>query len=121
MKLSRHAKAVVAAVVAVLYAGLLAWQTATGNNGFQPTDLFPVTAAVGAAILTWLVPILPEFPHAKTLVAGFLQAIAAVGVLYENDGVAPNVAAVLLAVAGTVAVHTVTNSTAPTSGGEHVA
>lgn len=104
--MSQHLKAIVAALIAVVYAGLLAWQAASGN-GFQAVDLFPLTAAVGAAVLTYLVPEVPELRNAKAIVMGVLQAVAAVGVLYQNDGLAPNVTAVALAVLGTVLVQKV--------------
>jgi hypothetical protein len=104
--LTPYRKAVVSALVAVAYAGLLVWQVQSGN-GFQATDLFPVTAAVGGALLTYLVPLSPDAPHLKTVVAGVLQAVAAVAVLFQNGGTGPNVTAVLLAVFGTVVVHKV--------------
>lgn len=107
--MSQHAKALVAALVAVLYAGLTAWQDNVGGGHFHPVQLFPLTAAIGGAVLTYLVPNVPELPYAKAAVTGVLGAVAAVAVLFQDGGVTPNVVAVLLAVLGTVAVHQVPN------------
>lgn len=104
--LTPYRKAVAAALVAVAYTALLVWQVQVGN-GFQATDLFPVIAAAGGAVLTYLVPLSPDAPHLKTVVAGVLQALAAVSVLFQNNGTAPNVTAVALAVLGTLVVHKV--------------
>jgi hypothetical protein len=121
--LSPYRKAVVAALISVLYAGLVVWQVQVGD-GFQATDLFPLVAAVAAAVLTYVAPVFPEYPHLKTVVAGLAQAVAAIAVLFQNTGTAPNVVAVLIAALGTFAVHKAVNAPSSTSrapAGEHEA
>lgn len=115
--LSPYRKAVIAAIVAVVYAGLVAWHANSDGHGFHWVDAFPIVAAVGGAILTYLVPLSEDAPHLKTLVTGVLQGVAAVSVLFQNDGVAHNLLAVLVAALGTVTVHQVRNATAAETAG----
>lgn len=113
--MSKYAKSLVASLIAVLYAGLTAWQANVGSGHFHAVALFPVTAAVGAAVLTYVIPNVPELPYAKAVVTGVLQAVAALAVLYQDGGVTSNVVAALLAIVSTVVVHQVPNAVPATA------
>jgi hypothetical protein len=117
---SKYAKAVVAALLAVLQVALLAWQAHTGD-GFQALDLIPVSTAVAGAVLTYLVPNVPQLPWAKAAVTTVIQILAALEVLYQNGPVGVNVTAVLVAVIGAVVVYQVPNASAVRPAGVHEA
>ena len=107
--MSTYAKSIIAALVAAAYAVLLAWQAATGD-GYQTLDVLPVAAALGGAVLTYLVPNVPQLPWAKTAVQLVLGIVAALSQLFADGASGVSLAAVLITVVGAVSVYAVPNS-----------
>lgn len=95
--MSRNAKSVIAACAAVVITGIQAWQVATAG-GFRPVDLLPVATAVVGAVLTRVVPNVPELPAAKAWVAGALAVLTALST-FVGDHPSGVTAANLLTVA----------------------
>jgi len=106
--MSTYAKSLIAALVAVAYAALLAWQAATGD-GFQPVDVLPVIAALGGALLTYVVPNVPALPWAKTVVQATLGIVAALTQLFADGTSGIGLTAVAVTVLGALAVYRVPN------------
>lgn len=73
---SAYAKSIVGAVAAVLIAAITAWQSAT-SDGFQLVDLIPVGIALAGALLTYVIPNVPELPAAKAWVSAVLAVLTA--------------------------------------------
>jgi hypothetical protein len=76
--MSQYAKAIVAAVAAVLIAGIDAWQTVTAGAPFRLLDVLPIATAVAGAGLTLVAPNVPEAPTLKATVGGVLAVLTAV-------------------------------------------
>lgn len=74
--MSAHAKTVIAALVAVVITALQAWPIIQGG-GFHLITALPVACAVVGAILTHVVPNVPELPWAKAVVSGALALLTA--------------------------------------------
>lgn len=107
--MTAYRKAIVAALIAVLYAGLLAYQGAAGD-GLQPLDALPVLAAVLGAVLTYLVPNVPQLPWAKTAVNSALGVLAALSQVFADGTNGVSVTAVLVSVIGALLVYEVPNA-----------
>lgn len=75
--MSQYAKSIVAAVAAVLIAGIQAWQVAVDGRPFRLIDGLPIIVAIVGAFLTYLVPEVPELEKAKTWVAGAFAILTA--------------------------------------------
>lgn len=75
--MSQYAKTLVAAVAAVLIAGVDAWQSVTAGAPFRPIDVLPIAVAVAGAVLTYVIPNVPELPAAKAVVSGVLAVLTA--------------------------------------------
>lgn len=97
--MSPYAKSIVGAVAAVLIAGITAWQTAT-SDGFQLVDLLPVVIALAGALLTFVVPNVPELPAAKGVVAGALAVLTALSTGLTGLSAKADAVQVIFAVAG---------------------
>lgn len=121
-QLSPAAKTNVAAVAAVVMAGVTAWQIAT-RGGFTWWDLIPVTAAVLGVATTDHVDNTIGSPKAKAVVHGALSLLAAVSAsVAAVAGPEPSgVSATKLAVAalGTLAVWYVPELAAPVAVAQH--
>lgn len=104
--MSTYAKALVASLVAVVYAGLTAWQAATGD-GFQVLDLFPLGLAVAGAVLAYVVPNVPQLPAAKAVVQGVLSVLAALSTLVADNPAGVDATAVLVTIVGALLVYQV--------------
>lgn len=94
--MSAYAKSVVAAVAAVLIAGVTSWQAAAAD-GFRLVDLLPIGIAVASATLTYLVPNVPELPWAKAAVSGVLAVLTAVATVVTGHTAQVDVANLLIA------------------------
>lgn len=106
--MTTYAKSLIAILVAVAYAVLLAWQAATGD-GFQILDVLPVATALGGALLTYLVPNVPQLPWAKAAVNLVLGVLAALTQLFADGASGVTATAVLISVVGAIAVYQVPN------------
>lgn len=74
--LSPAAKTKIAALFAVVVAGITAWQGVT-RDGFTWLDVIPVIGVVTGAIAAKLIPNTPGQPVAKAIVHGALSAVSA--------------------------------------------
>lgn len=108
MTLTPYAKALVASLVAVAYAALLAWQAATGD-GFQLLDVIPLGLAVVGAVLTYVVPNVPELPVAKVVVQGALSVLAALSTLLTEHPAGVDATALIVTAVGALLVYQVPN------------
>jgi hypothetical protein len=107
--MSAYAKSIVSAIVAVLYATLVVYQSVTGD-GLQLVDLLPVLIALFGALLTYVVPNVPQLPWAKAIVNGALTVLAALSQVFASGTSGVTLVAVLVSVAGALAVYQVPNS-----------
>lgn len=96
--MSAHAKAVLASLAATVIVAVQAWQIFT-VGGFRPVDLLPIATAVVGALLTYVVPNVPELPWAKTVVHGAAAVLTALATF-----VGSHPSGVTIANVGTVAV-----------------
>lgn len=117
--MSAYAKSIVSALVAVLYATLVVYQSATGD-GLQLLDLLPVLVALFGAVLTYVVPNVPQLPWAKAVVNGALTVLAALTQLTADGTSGVTLVAVLVSVVGALAVYQVPNRGAPATGQQFV-
>lgn len=106
--MSEYAKSLVAAVAAVLIATITAWQLVV-DDGFQLVDLLPVASAALGAVLTFVVPNVPELGTAKAWVHGALAIVTALSSFVTDHPAEVNVANLLVAGLGTLLVWYVPN------------
>lgn len=97
--LTPHAKAIVAALVAVVVVGVTTYQS-VASGGFRWVDLVPVAAAVIAAVQTKLVPNVPELPWAKSAVQLGAAVVGAISVVVAADPTGVSVAKIGTVVVG---------------------
>jgi outer membrane lipoprotein SlyB len=72
---SAYAKSIVGALAAVLIAGINAWHQ-VGGGMFRPITLIPVATAVAGAVLTYLVPNVPQLRYPPTWRAPRLPSVS---------------------------------------------
>jgi hypothetical protein len=82
--MSAHAKSVMAALAAVIFAGITAWQSATAD-GFAWSDLIPIAVVVVGSVQTHVIPNVPELPWAKAVVAGSSAVLAGLATVVAAD------------------------------------
>lgn len=101
--MSQHAKSVIAAMAVVIVSGVQAWQLAT-VGGFRAVDLLPVATVIVGAVLTRVVPNVPELPWAKTVVHGALAVLTALSTLVGSHPAGITAATLLTVAASTFLV-----------------
>lgn len=108
--MSVYAKSVVAAVAAVLIAGVQAWQVTVGGQPFHLIDLLPVLTAAVGAFYTYLVPEVPELLRAKTWIAGGFAVLTALSTFVTGHPADVTVLNLLIAGLSAAVVHVVPNA-----------
>lgn len=82
--MSAHAKSVMAALAAVIFTGITAWQSVTAD-GFAWSDLVPLAVVVVGSIQTHVIPNVPELPWAKAVVSGSSAVLAGIATVLSPD------------------------------------
>jgi fluoride ion exporter CrcB/FEX len=117
---SAYAKSIVGALAAVLIAGINAWHQ-VGGGMFRPITLIPVATAVAGAVLTYLVPNVPQLPWAKGAVAGVLGVLTALSTYLEGTPASVSVSSLIVVALGALATWYVPNLPPASAANRHEA
>ena len=87
------------AITSLLFAvGITVWQGYSGDRSIDPAETVVIILAFGNAALTWVVPLVPQYPWAKSA-ASAVVAAATVATTLVLDGLDGDDLAVILATA----------------------
>lgn len=93
--LQKYGKAIVSFLFAV---GITVWQKFSGDRSIDLTEAVVIILAFGNAALTWIVPLVPQYPWAKSAASAVIAA-ATVATTLVLDGIQGDDLAIILATA----------------------
>lgn len=91
----KYGKALTSFLFAV---GITAWQKFSGDRSIDLTEAVVIILAFGNAALTWVVPLVPQYPWAKSA-ASAIVAAATVATTLVFDGIQGDDLAIIIATA----------------------
>lgn len=95
MLFKKYGKAIVSLLFAV---GIAAWQKYSGDRNIDLAEAVVITLAFGNAVMTWIVPLVPEYPWAKSA-ASAIVAAATMATSLVLDGIQGDDLTVIITVA----------------------
>ncbi len=89
-------------IVAIVAAVLTAIQAATVNGHITRLGVVQIAIAATTAVLVYIVPVVPEWPWSKSVIAGILSALNAVATLIVSGWGATTGTEIVLAILAAV-------------------